>query len=128
MLTIRRKQMAAFEAQSPDQLLRAIAAWLRARDPAALVSLNDQILQRRVEWGIGRARQWGMETDCSIAVFISLLFRIGPQFDRHPAIARYLQDSSRTPDERLAHLVQTFERWSAVQADVAPAAWEVALP
>jgi hypothetical protein len=125
LLRIRKEQMDVFQSASEAELCAAVADWLRGRAPEELASTSDEALLGRVGWGIRRARHWQIEDERSIAIFVSLLFRIGPHFDRHPEVVRYLEEPTRTPEERLAHLVQNFEAWSAVRDQAPPNAWEI---
>lgn len=93
-------------------------------NPEALADLDDAIVQSRIRSGILRARKHGLDTDGAAVAFVTLMFLIAPDFDRHPAIKAALSDKRLPADERIrsVFISTTEDDWAA--AAEASAGWK----
>lgn len=126
MLVIRPAQMEAFtEARLRD--LRVRIAWhIRRAHPDAIRGLGDEELERRVRLGCRRAARWKFQRESSIATFVTLMFIVAPDFDRHAPVRRILEDQRLPIDQRpllLAHEV-TARQWEEMRAAAPESAWQ----
>lgn len=64
-------------------------------------NVTEHKLYKRVVYGIGRAREYGLTWENNIATYVILMFEIAPDFDRFPVLHKYLTDDSIPPDERM---------------------------
>jgi hypothetical protein len=105
MLTIRTEQMEAFRKALDGTMLERVVAFLRAELPDAVAGLPDDVVRRRAERGLERAREYDFETDLSLISLVTMMFEFGPNFDRHPVVAKALRDDRDTPDDRMLTVV-----------------------
>jgi hypothetical protein len=80
-----------------------------------LKELPDETLCELVRRGVARARGYGMTWESSLAAFVVQTFVMGPNFDDHPIVSRFLRDENIPPDSRLDELWKqtTDEQWDA---------------
>jgi hypothetical protein len=103
-----------------------LMAYLRENQSVWVQYSPDEELRQRVKWGINRARWHGLTWESSIMKFVSLMFRIAPNFDEFPPVAALLARTDVSPDE-LADLLFTeitAEQWDAAMKRYDPTAWE----
>ncbi len=94
----------------PQALLRVVR-----RDYRSLVEgFPDDILMEMISGGITRARGFGLTRPEDIAGFVLVMFEVGPEFYRHPAIRSVLEDV-QIPSER---------RWDEVFARTSQKVWD----
>ncbi|HNY41619.1 MAG TPA: hypothetical protein PKJ41_14560 [Bryobacteraceae bacterium] len=74
---------------------------LAEENPEAISELDDALVQSRIRLGIRRARKHGLDTDGAAVAFVTLMFLVAPDFDRHPAIKVALSNASLPADERI---------------------------
>jgi hypothetical protein len=88
---------------------------LAEENPEALADLDDSLIQSRIRAGIRRAREHGLDTDGAAVAFVTLMFLIAPDFDRHPAIKAALSDKTLPADERIRAVFSatTEDDWAA---------------
>lgn len=105
MLTIRAEQVEVFRREFDASIADAIVEFLRSNLPGSIAGVAEHGLRLRVGRGMQRARDRGFETDLAVTVFVAMMFRFGPDFDRHPSVARALGDRRDAPDERMLTVV-----------------------
>jgi hypothetical protein len=90
--------------------------------PEALEGLSDDEIRRRVAIGIAKAQTHGLDTPGAATAFVTLLFLVGPAFDRQPNIARVLSDAKLPPDQRMKRLFSLTkeEDWEAAASQSSP--------
>jgi len=137
MLIIRPEQLEIFKPVADAQFAERVAAYLRRKQAdtvvrlangATLVSrLSDETLMKMVRLGIERARLYDFTWESSITSFILLMFKVAPNFDRHPLIARALKDARFAPDERIEKIWErvTARNWEAAREDYDASAWQL---
>ena len=67
--------------------------------------LDDRELLLRVRHCIAKARSYGLTWESSISIFVTHMLSINPEFDKHPAIQRVLQDEAIPVDDRMAAML-----------------------
>lgn len=84
-------------------------------NPEAFADLDDALVQSRIRTGIRRARKHGLDTDGAAVAFVTLMFLVAPDFDRHPAIRAALSDQRLPADERIraVFISTTEDDWAA---------------
>lgn len=126
MLIIRKDQMDEFNKIAEQNFADKLITYLRDKQTVWVKNSQDEELRQRVRWGINRARWHGLTWESSIMKYVSLMFRIAPNFDEYPPVAALLARTDVTPDE-LADLLFTEispEQWEAAMKRYDPAAWE----
>lgn len=81
-----------------------ILQFLREQYPAVVAELSDAVILGRIEWGLRRVRQSGVEDGRAAALFVVTQFAVGPTFYRHPACVALLADRRLPPEARVHSL------------------------
>lgn len=125
MVRIRKKQMAAFEQQAEVNFVSSVVQQLRSDHAEAVAGLPAKKLRKRVEYGIERAREYGLTWENNLATFVILMFEIAPDFDKTPVFRKYLTDESVPPDDRMDLLLAetTDADWGNVVLPSGPNNW-----
>jgi len=84
VLKITERQFAAFQAQELQRFRDDVAQTLRDSFPAEFGRKSAADLYRLIDWGITKARAYGIEMEAEIARFIELVGPHGEDFDRKP--------------------------------------------
>ncbi len=106
MLTIRASQMRVFDLQMKAELERQVAEHAKAHFPQAVQALGAGQLAERAALGVSRAREHGFESRAELFSYVNLMFVLGPDFDRDPALP-WVQAplrSGQRPELRMAAL------------------------
>jgi hypothetical protein len=87
--------------------------------------LADHVLRRRIVHGIAKGRSYGLTWEYSLTVFVAHMFGINPEFDKHPAVHRGLNDASLAPDLRIDALIAgvTDDEWEEAARQSDPVAY-----
>jgi hypothetical protein len=101
-MLIRSAQMAVFRKQFDERLHEYVLRFLREELTSDVEDLSDEVLQRRIELTLSRARSLGIDGGLALQIFFALTFGVGPHFDRHPVVKKIVHDSSRPMKERMA--------------------------
>ena len=89
-----------------EDLLEHIVDHLCAEQAEAVADLKDTEIERRAALGIARAKSHGFLFPEPITAYVTLMFLVAPDFDRHPSIAKVLDDRNAAPGERLRRLFE----------------------
>ncbi len=93
---------------TPERELEGLIYDHLAEDhPEAFSDLEDAVIQKRIRAGIRRARNHALDTDGAAVAFVTLMFLVAPDFDRHPAIKQALANTALPSDERIRTLFST---------------------
>ncbi|MGA1876024.1 MAG: hypothetical protein ACMUIA_10490 [bacterium] len=106
MLVIRKKQMEDFQQQAERDFVDSVVKQLRSDHAAAVKDIPEDKLVKRVEYGIRRAREYGLTWKNNLSTFVTLMFEIAPGFDRFPAFQKHLADERFPPDRRMSTLLE----------------------
>lgn len=125
MLHIREEQMAVFQQQAERNFVSSIVGHLRTNHPGTVKDMPEDVLYRRVEYGIRRAREYGFSWKNSLSTFVTLMFVIAPDFDKLPAFKKFLTDEGVPPNERMELLLQqtTDADWQDAEKVSEPDNW-----
>jgi len=125
MLRIREEQMELFQQQAEINFIDSVVKHLRTDYAEVVNDIPDDKLYKRVEYGIQRAREYGLTWKNNLNAFVTLMFEIGPDFDRFPAFEKYLTDESTLPNKRMGVLLRetTEVDWQNAQQASAPNNW-----
>jgi hypothetical protein len=132
--------MDVMQAVADTNFERQIASHLRDSYSESIVRLPDDgsefkvselaedVLERWVRAGIGKARGYELRIQSSIASFVALMFDVAPNFDDHRLCEVLLGDQERTPDERMEDVLSVLseKNWEAIRNDYEPQAWVAA--
>ena len=120
--------MEAFEADGERRFARAILAHVAAKHPAKVAGVAPAVLERRALAGIARARALGIPREAgeAVALYVVLMFTVGPDFDRHPRCGEVLGDASLPPEARVFSLIDARSAipWAEVARGCRPDAWD----
>jgi hypothetical protein len=101
MLKIREEQMDVFQQQAEINFVHYVAKQLRNNHAEAVKDVPKDKLYKRVEYGIQRAREYGLTWKNNLLTFVTLMFVIAPEFDRSPAFRRHLTAENVPPNDRM---------------------------
>jgi len=93
-MLIRSAQMAVFRKQFDERLPEYAFRFLREELTSDVEGLSDEVLQKRIELTLSRARSLGIDAGMALQIFLALTFGVGPHFDRHPVVKKIVHDSS----------------------------------
>jgi|GEM_PF-1209353 len=110
----------------PEELVDHIITHLSEEQPELIAELGDEEVRRRVIAGIARAHAQKFVQPESVTAFVTLMFLVAPDFDRHPAIARALRLHG-AESERLRLLFERTREEDWEQAAAATKGWEEVL-
>lgn len=125
MLKIRKEQMAVFQQQAEHNFVSSVLEHLRTDHAGVVQDIPEDKLYKRVEYGIQRAREYGLSWKNNLRTFVTLMFKIAPDFDRFPAFQKFLTDEGVTPNKRMDVLLRetTDVDWKNAQQASAQNNW-----
>lgn len=136
MLQLRSAQLALLDERAQAEFANRLSSYVREKHgevevrfpnaAAAVSTLSSAVLQRLIRNGIGRAQQYGLTSQSSIAAYVVLMFVASPNFDRHEAVRGVLLDDSIEPGRRMSEICRRVGRedWSAARQAYDPADWQ----
>lgn len=129
MLIIRSEQMKIFRDKDEQEFIDTVMNDLQANYPEEIEGIQPETLRQMVQNGIIRAQQYGLTKKYSIALFIELMFLIGPNFDEYPPVSFVLRDCRLEPNARMDKLVDsiTEHQWQGAIRRTDPIAWDYPL-
>lgn len=101
MLKIRKEQMDVFQQQAEINFADYVVKQLHGNYTEAVKDVPKDKLYKRVEYGIQRAREYGLTWKNNLLTFVTLMFVIAPEFDRSPAFRRHLTAENVPPNDRM---------------------------
>jgi len=90
-----------------EEFIAELIGFLRKNYPDDLRFVEDELLEKRVRWGIDRARRHHLTWAYSISNFVTMMVVAGARFDEDPAVRACLDDPSVPPDERIDLMFRT---------------------
>jgi hypothetical protein len=118
MLIIRQEQIDTLIKGTDEEWVEFLLNHVKSEDPELQEKHSDDELRRMVKSGIKRSERHGMTSAENQSAFISVMFKIAPNFDEQPEIKEVLDDERYPPAHRLQNL------WSPAVPDEA---WDRAL-
>jgi hypothetical protein len=137
MLILRPEQLAVFKPVADEQFADRVIAYVRRKHARAVVRLvngptlvarlSDETLMKMVQLGIERARSYDLTWESSITTFVTLMFTVAPNFDRHQPIVAALQNAEFPADERMQKLWTriTSTNWEEARNNYDVSAWQL---
>jgi len=125
VLIIRKEQIAVFQQHAEHNFVNSVIKQLYTNHAEVVKDLPKEKLYKRVEYGVQRAREYGLTSENNLRAFVTLMFEIGPDFDKFPTFQKYLVDESVLPDERMGVLLSktTEADWQNAQQAFDPTNW-----
>ena len=114
MLTIRARQLEAFQCEHDRQFVIGLSALVRRRHPVRMAAWTDVELHSALERAWRKAAQYGIGDPFALAEFFAAMVEQAPDFDKHPAVQAILGDPAIAPDHRI----------HAVWARIGTSTWE----
>lgn len=114
---IRPEQHKEFNKAAEKSFIERCIQFLRAKLPDEVAVLPTDVLQYRVELGVARARTYGITWRSSLLTFVTLMFEVGPYFDRHSRIREIFADFRLHPNEKPSWLFKMLDaqQWQSVR-------------
>ena len=105
MMTIREKQLAAFEAAALGDFENRLLSHVRKHFSDDCASLAETELRDTIEERIDLAKGYGFESEQHICAFINLTFAVGAEFHKLPWAKQVLHDKwIDSPSARMRQL------------------------
>jgi hypothetical protein len=125
MLTIGNDQMEVLQRYVDNRFVHKLAQDIRTHHAEVCQGLSEERLLRMVEMGIARARKHDLTGTYQIAMFVELMFLVGPDFDEYPPVRFLLAGSQITANARLDRLLDTMteQQWAGAKRRSNPNAW-----
>jgi len=126
---VRKAQLEALRQAAEEDFTKRVIAFLKEQSADDVAGLSDEELNKRVKFGLGRARSYGISSESSLTFFVALQFRKSPVFDRHPAIHPILTNDRVKPDERLEGILERVpaQTWAEVERFRDERSWKRAM-
>jgi hypothetical protein len=117
MLVIREEQIQSFMAADDGEIAKIAAEAIRGSNPDRVSGHSESRLRSMARIGVERARAAGFSKAEDIAVFVSLMFEVSPQFNEQPAIANVLQNTALAPTDRFEQIFEQVpdDAWTEAQ-------------
>lgn len=125
MLIIRKEQMKVFERQIENNFINTVVEKIRSDHANATNGLPDNVLRKRIEYGLQRAGDYGLTWQNNLITFVTMMFEIGVGFDNCPVFQKHLTDQSLPPNARMEQLLKQtdYRDWEEAQRDSADNPW-----
>jgi hypothetical protein len=126
VMQIRRDQIRTLQRSVDQAFVQRVCHHLRDHHPKAIEGLDIASLDKRVTYGIERARSYGLTAQNALAAFVTLMFEIGPAFDEQTDIQCVLRDPLIGPNDRMEALpfLVRIGAWEEAGQTAIPDAWE----
>ena len=107
MFTLRQQHQSAFQTKAEADFVREVMNYLRENHADTfvklpngefkVVDLPEKTLQKMVEGGIAKARNYEIERRQHLISFIVIMFVSAPNFDEHSKVSSILNLNNQTP-------------------------------
>ena len=110
MLTIRKEQVEEFKKPAIKDFENRMFEHIAKFFPRQFAELGEETARRTIQYGIKRAKGYGIVTERDVCKYVNLMVACGPDFDRDPALPwarRVLNDpQAEGPSDRIERLVK----------------------
>lgn len=125
----------AFQAKAEADFVREVMQYLRENHAETIVKLPngefkvidlpEKTLQKMVEGGIAKARNYGMTWRSTLISFVVIMFVSAPSFDKNKYVLGVLENSGLTPNLRIDEIweVTSDETWTEIEENYQVSAW-----
>lgn len=86
MLIIRQNQLDLFDKRAGHEYEERLHTRLWKRYPEEAHALGEQPLRNLIRRGVSRSKQYGLESERDVALFVDLMLFLGPRFDQDPGL------------------------------------------
>ena len=117
MLVIRQEQIDVLIKGTEDEWVEFLVDHVKGEDAALSEKYSDEELRSMVKSGIKRSESHGITSAEEQSAFVSIMFKVAPNFDEQPEIKDVLDDARFRPPHRMQNL------WSPAVPD---SAWDKA--
>jgi hypothetical protein len=115
MLTIRKEQMAVFEAHFDRQFRAGLLRHVRTDLPTESKAMSDGDVDGMITQAIERGRPYGVTSERDVALFLDLMLLKGRDFDRDPKL-RWMGNILKDKDlEGAAKMNAIYHRLAALE-------------
>lgn len=107
VVKLRPEQVKVFEAAAVKRCVARLARHLRAACPAETAAMSEDELRGEVYAGMDHARQYDIEAERDLQIFLECRLELGADFDRRADTAwagKVLRDASLFPNEKASYL------------------------
>jgi hypothetical protein len=111
---------------SDEEFVEFLVGHVKEEQPELEEENDDETLKKRVRGGVERAKSRGFRTAEDLTIFVSLMFRIAPNFDEQSDIKAILNDKNIPPGQRFEKMQSpTFPKkaWSEAAKNYDENAW-----
>jgi hypothetical protein len=102
---LRPEHVKAFEPMVEAEFATQLMQYIRERHGPTLDGVSDDVLLRRVTFGLSRARSFGLSIEADLAAFVGLMFAISPTFYLQSRMNRILTRNDLDADRRIPVLI-----------------------
>lgn len=127
MLVIRQEQIDTLSKGSDDEFVEFLLAHVKKEDPELESKYDDDAIRVMVRTGIDKANHYKITSAKDQSAFVSIMFRIAPNFDGQPDIKAVLEETHSAAADRLEKLwspAVPAEVWDKAVDDYDEAAWQ----
>lgn len=104
MLIIRQEQIDALIMGTDEEFVSFLIGHIKEKQPELETVYDNETLRKMVKNGIERAKSHGFKTAEDLTIFVSLMFRIAPNFDEQSDIKAIVDNEDIAPEKRFAEL------------------------
>ena len=104
MLVIRQEQIDILTKGTDDEWVNFLVEHVKSEDPDLANKYTDDELRRMVKSGIERSEGHGLTCAEVQSAFVSIMFKIAPNFDEQPEIKAVLEDERFRQSQRMENL------------------------
>lgn len=124
-MKIRNDQIEGMGNAADDELASKLLVGLREDHAPHVAGLSDEVVLKRIHYGLTRARRYNITRDSSLAAFVILMFVVTPHFDDYPRNKKILEDPTLRPDLRTKWLLRntTNDEWDKAKQHCAKSPW-----
>lgn len=128
MWTLRAPQIDAIRQPALADFETRLIAFIREECAEAVAAMPTDKVDGRVRAALRLARRYGISTEASITLFITLLFQKSPEMLWNPKIAAIIEDASVAPDDKPREMHRRLEAadWAAIDQARSDRLWEYA--
>lgn len=128
MLVIRQEQMDALIKGSDQEWVDFLTEHVKGDNPTLKDRYTDDQIRQMVRSGIARSESHGITSAEEQSAFVSIMFKIAPNFDDQPEIKSVLDDDRFLPPQRIENLWSPAvpdETWDKAKAAYDESAWNL---
>ena len=107
LLDLSRQQLETCSQAIERDLIHVLHWHMRNHHAKVVQHIDREVLERRIQVAIHKARRYGFQTVSDLAGFSALMFELAPNFDEHPTFLKVLADRELPSEMKLRRLSQS---------------------